>query len=138
MPFPLLKSILWLVGTVLLLAMAIAGAMAGLGWSDHVWMNEVGAVVCGGAGVVGLIPVWVLSKRLPHGAAMGFLVGILFRMAVAGTVVLVVQWSDQPYARFLSYWIAGWYLVVLTIEVKLVSSHANALVTSTTPLSETS
>ena len=44
-------------------------------------------------------------------------------MAVAGSVAIAAQWLGVDGAGTLAYWIGGWYLVVLTIEVKLVSSH---------------
>lgn len=122
--FPLGRAVLWLVGIVAVLAGVVYGVCVALGSPTGAMLNLMAAGFCGLAGVAGLLPVWFMSKSSPHGGAMGFLTGILFRMAVAGGAVLYLQWAtDWPHAQDFSIWIASWYLVVLMIEVKLVSSH---------------
>ncbi len=87
-------------------------------------LNLIGAVTCGGAGLLGLVPVWLLSRRAGmQGAAMGFLLGMLIRMGLGAAVVIGAAALGDPQARVLGFWVVGWYLVVLTTEVILLSSY---------------
>jgi hypothetical protein len=125
--FPIQRGALTLALTIAVVAAAFYVALGAVGYPTHARLSTLAAVICGGAGVIGLLPVWSLSRRHPHGAAYGFMAGILFRMVVAGGAVVVAQWVlRMPDAQPLSMWIAGWYLIVLVVEVKLVSSHVLA------------
>ena len=90
-------------------------------------LNLIGAATCGGAGLLGLVPVWLLSRRAGmQGAAMGFLLGMLIRMGLGAAVVLTAAAWGDPQARVLGFWVVGWYLLVLTTEVILLSSYLRA------------
>ncbi len=122
-----------LVGASLAVACLVYAGCLLAGHPDHGGWNLIAAAICAGAGVLGLLPTWLMSRNpaqpggVVQGAAMGFLAGMLFRMAVAGGVVVVLQFVIRhPDARPLSMWIAGWYLIVLAVEVKLVSSYVLA------------
>ena len=122
--FPIVRSATTL-GLVTLSALCFsAGVLTMLGLDRHARLDAMAALVCGGAGLIGLLPVWLLSRSMAHGAAQGFLIGVLLRMVVAGGVVVAAQWWWKlPDATALSLWIGGWYILVLMIEVKLVSNH---------------
>jgi len=125
--FPIQRAVPVLALFVAAVAFAVYFGLNALAQPAHARLNLIAALICGGAGVVGLLPVWVLSKQQPHGAAYGFMAGILFRMFVAGGAVVLAQWVLKlPDARPLSMWIAGWYLIVLVMEVRLVSAHVLA------------
>ena len=121
--FPVVRA----AAVIAVVTLVVAGlAYAGLriaGQPLHADLNLLAAAICGGTGLIALLPVWLGSKQSSHGAAFGFMAGILIRMAVAGGVVMVLTWAtDWPHAVDLSYWVAGWYLLVLLVEVKLISS----------------
>lgn len=123
-PFPIVRAVAVLGGVVLLVAAGVYLILSGLGRPVHAEQNLIAAAVCGGAGLVGLLPVWALSRNSSHGAAMGFMAGIVLRLFVAGGVVLGAQFQGYEHAQILSLWVAGWYLMVLMIEVKLVAGFA--------------
>ncbi len=121
-PFPLMRAAGTLALAVGLVLLAIHLTLDRLGYAQQIQWNLLAAAVCGGAGLVGLLPVWHLSRKHPHGAAQGFMVGILLRMAVAGGAVIVTQWVLKvPGSAGFSMWVGAWYLIVLTVEVKLVA-----------------
>lgn len=122
--FPIARSIVWLAVVVVVLATIVSGVCMAMDKPLQSQLSALAAGLCLVGGVAGFLPVWLMSKSSPHGGAMGFLTGIMLRMALVGGVVLYLQWAtDWPHAHRFSFWIAGWYLVVLMIEVKLVSSH---------------
>lgn len=125
--FPVRRATATLALAVVIVAGGIYLTLTLLDAPTHARLNLIAAAVCGGAGLVGLLPVWALSRTHQHGAAYGFMIGILLRMVVAGGAVGLAQWGLKlPDAQALSLWIAGWYLIVLAVEVKLVSSHVLA------------
>ena len=77
--FPVLRATLVLALVVSGVAAAAYYALASLGQPDHARYNVIAAAICGGAGLIGLMPVWLLSRRHPHGAAQGFRRRILRR-----------------------------------------------------------
>lgn len=121
-PFPLGRSALVLGGLVLVVAGAAHVGLSRAGWEGHVAGNLIGAVTCGGGGLLGLLPVWSMSRRDRHGAAWGFMAGILLRMIACGAVIMGLQWGGYAHAGVATFYVGGWYLLVLTAEVKLVSS----------------
>lgn len=123
--FPILRAAAWLgLWTVMLAAVVHVVLSLQDATRGFTKLNLLAAAVCGGSGLVGLLPVWWTSRNTPDAGAMGFLAGILFRMFVAGGAVLYAMWgTDWAAAQTFSLWVAGWYLAVLLIEVKLVSSH---------------
>ena len=123
-PFPIARPMAVLAGGVLALALVATGVCLALGYPGQIKLNLLAAAVCGGAGLIGLLPVWLMSRHSAYGAAMGFMAGVMFRMFVAGGIVLYTQWGlHWESASAFTFWIAGWYLAVLALEVKLVSSH---------------
>ncbi len=121
-PFPVGRAMTVMGAAVVLLAAGLFLVLRGMGWPVHATQNLIAAGVCGGSGLVGLLPTWVMSRKSRYGAAQGFLVGVVLRMFVAGAVVLAAQWGGYEHGRLLGYWVGGWYLAVLALEVKLVSS----------------
>ena len=125
-PFPFVRSALILTAAVAVLAGVAIGALSAI---DRPLMAQhcgIAAGVCLVTGLVGLFPVAWLSRQHPHGSAQGFLISILVRMLLTGAVVMVLIFNRVPGAFPLSLWIGGWYMVVLAVEVRLVSSHALA------------
>lgn len=120
--FPILRaSATLLAGTMLL-----AGTSTGLLWllqqTALSQVNFIAAVVCGLSGVIGFLPVWLLSRQHRHGAAQGFLIGMLLRMVICAAAVFTLQWAGYEHAKIAVFFFAGWYLLTLIFEVKLVSS----------------
>ncbi|MBB6430416.1 hypothetical protein [Algisphaera agarilytica] len=121
-PFPLMPSAGKVLGAALFPAGLISVGLHLLGQADHAQVNLIAAAICGVGCIVGLVPVWFLSKQHRHGAAQGFMAGMLLRVALCVTAYFALQWSGYPHAKLLVYYMAGWYLLTLMVEVKLVSS----------------
>jgi hypothetical protein len=124
--FPFVRNAAILAGISLALAGVSSGTMILLDHPIFATLNALAAGLCTVTALLALIPVAALSRAHPHGAAQGFMIGILVRMLTTASVVLVLIWQNWEHARAFSYFVAGWYMVVLIIEVKLVSSHALA------------
>lgn len=121
--FPVARAAAVLAGATLVVAGLAYAGLRLAGQPLHADLNLMAAALCGGTALIALLPVWLGSKQSSHGAAAGFMGGILIRMALAGGAVMFAQWAtDWPHAVFFSYWVAGWYLLTLLIEVKLISS----------------
>ena len=125
-PFSFVRAALILAGIVAVLAAVVCGALAGIGRPAQIRPCLLSAALCLATGLLGLIPVAWLSRKHPHGSAQGFLASIGIRMLVTGGVVVALMFNQVPGAFGLSMWIGGWYLVVLAVEARLVSSHALA------------
>lgn len=93
------------------------------GWDAQKPYAIYAGLVCGGAAIVALIPVWLLSRKSVQGAAMGFMAGILVRMALCGFAVVWGGRMEGVDRMSWSMWIAGWYMLVLVIEVGLVGRY---------------
>lgn len=126
--FPIVPAMLTLWLACVAVAVVVTGVAYATGHAEHARLSAIAALVCGGAGLMGMLPVWAMSRHSLHGAAYGFLVGILFRMLAAGGVVLAAQWWWKwDNATALALWVVGWYLLVLVIEVKLVAGYVMQL-----------
>lgn len=126
--FPVVRAAAVIAGVTLVVAGLGYAGLRLAGQPLHADLNLLAAAICGGTGLIALLPVWLGSKQSSHGAAFGFMAGILIRMAVAGGVVMVLTWAtDWPHAVDLSYWVAGWYLLILMVEVKLISSFVTTV-----------
>ncbi|MEE9405341.1 MAG: hypothetical protein V3V20_10630 [Algisphaera sp.] len=126
--FPIGRAALQLGGVVLVVTGLLYAGFTLAGQPLNAKLNLIAAAICGVSGILALIPVWLGSKASTHGGAAGFMAGILVRMALTGGIVLYLQWGTQwPHARHLSFWVAGWYLGVLLVEVKLISSYVLAV-----------
>ena len=121
--FPVARAAAVLTGVTLVVVGLTYAGLRIAGQPLHANLNLLAAAICGGTGLVALLPVWLGSKQSSHGAATGFMAGILVRMMLAGGIVMGLMWgTDWPHAQSLSMWVAGWYLLVLLVEVKLISS----------------
>lgn len=95
-----------------------------LGWDEQAGLSFAAAAVSMMIGLVGFIPVWLMSRRSSFGSAYGFMVSIVVRCVVGMVVVFWLSYgSSMPNAEDAVMWVAGWYLLVLGVEVKLVSTH---------------
>ncbi|MEM7625159.1 MAG: hypothetical protein AAF333_05975 [Planctomycetota bacterium] len=121
-PFPVLRSAGKLLGAAMFPAGLISVGLHLLGQPVHAQVNLIAAAICGVSAALALLPVWVLSKHHRHGAAQGFMAGIMLRILLCAAAVLGLQWVGYPHDRLLIYYAAAWYLVTLVVEVKLVSS----------------
>lgn len=116
---------------ILISATAVVAAMValGLGYGLGAWkqseLSTLGAAISLIGGLAGLFPVWFLSRQSLQAGAMGFMAGIVIRLVICGTAVLIARGMMESTrdARFFSIWVAGWYLALLAIEVKLLSSY---------------
>lgn len=121
-PFPLLRSAATLLVVVLLPGGLITVSLELLGQPIHSQVNLLAIGICLAGCLVGLLPVWLLSRQHRHGAAQGFMAGMMLRVLVCAAGYFALQWGGYEHAPLLLYYLAGWYLATLMVEVKLVSS----------------
>ena len=124
---------------VLVCSAAVYGMLSlWLGWNEQAGLSSAAAAVSLAIGLIGFVPVWLMSRRNSSGSAYGFVVSVAVRCLVGFAVVLWLSFgSSLPNAEDAVLWIAGWYLLVLGIEVKLVSSHVLSATRSVGPVPET-
>lgn len=108
------------IGAAMLVCMFV---LRQFGWANHVDYAMNAGVVTGAAAIVGLLPVWWFSRKSLQGAAMGFMAGMLLRMAVCGIAIVVGGRMEGVSSQAWSLWVAGWYMYVLTVEVSLVGRY---------------
>lgn len=136
--FPIVKASLTLAMVVLVVSAAVYGVLAGaLGWNQQAQLSLAGALVSLMIGLSGFVPVWLMSRGSSYGSAYGFLVSILVRCVVGGAMVAWLRWGGVPGGEAVLMWVAGWYMLVLGVEVKLISSHVLAATRGVGPMPET-
>jgi hypothetical protein len=136
--FPIVKASLTLATVLLASSATVYGLLAGVfGLSQQAGDSLIGAMVCLLIGLSGFVPVWRMSRKSAYGSAYGFLVSILVRCVVGGAAVAWLHYGGVAGAETVVMWVAGWYLLVLGVEVKLISSHVLAATKVSGPVMET-
>lgn len=137
--FPIVKASLTLIVVVLGSAACVYGLLSGVfHFESQAQPSLVGAFVSLLIGLSGFVPVWLMSRKTAYGSAYGFLVSILVRCVVGFGAVAWLRWgADYENTQTLLMWVAGWYMLVLGVEVKLVSSHVLAATSASVPMPET-
>jgi hypothetical protein len=140
LPFPIVKASLTLSAVVLVAAGAVYGVLGGaLQWHEQAGLSLIGAFIGLVIGLTGFVPVWLMSRGSSFGGAYGFMVSIVLRVVVGGAVVTwLYMGSGMANAEDALMWVAGWYMLVLGVETKLVSSHILAATRGTQTMLETS
>lgn len=137
--FPIVKASLTLIVVVLGLAACVYWLLtAVLGFQTQGQPSIVGAFVSLIIGLSGFVPVWLMSRKSVHGSAYGFMVSILVRCVVGFLAVAWLRWgSGMEDSESALMWVAGWYMLVLAVEVKLISTHVLAVTRPVAPMPET-
>ncbi len=137
--FPIVKASLMLATVLLVVTAALYGILAGLlGWHEQAGLSLIGAATSLLIGLSGFVPVWLMSRKSAHGGAHGFMVSILLRIVVGIAAVSWLRWgSGLANAEDALVWVAGWYMLVLAVEVKLISTHVLAATRGVVPMPET-
>jgi len=137
--FPIIKGSLTLTVIVLVAALCVYGLLSGVfNLNSQAQPSLVGAFISLFIGLSGFVPVWLMSRKNAHGSAYGFMVSILVRCLVGFAAVAWMRWGmagDHSQATIM--WVAGWYLLVLAVEVKLISTHVLAATSPTRVMPET-
>jgi len=118
--FPLFKSLAWLLGCTVLLAALTGGVLAALQRMDQFADAMAAMVICTALGAIGFVLMAVLSRKVAHGAAMGFMASTGIRLIGCGSVAVLAlaRGGDSMFV----YWLAGMYLALLVIEVAIVAA----------------
>lgn len=87
----------------------------------------VALAICGGCGLVALLPVAWLDRRKPGGAAYGFMIGMLVRLVGCSVGYVAVKGHLAGPASTFTYAIAGAYLFVLVVELLIIGRHVRRL-----------
>jgi len=136
--FPIVKASLTLTAVLLVSAGVVFGLLMGiLGMPKQAGLSLIGALVSLSIGLSGFLPVWLMSRRSSYGSAYGFLVSILVRCVVGAAAVAWLRWGGVPGTQAAVMWVAGWYMLVLGVEVKLISSHVLVATKVSGPVPET-
>ena len=137
--FPIVKASLTLIGIVTATTLVIYSLLAGVfKFESQAQLSLYGAAVSLIIGLSGFVPVWLMSRKSAHGSAYGFMVSILVRIVVGFSAVAWLRWgAGIDNAQHLLMWVAGWYMLVLAVEVKLISTHVLAAASPTRMTAET-
>ncbi len=136
--FPIVKASLTLCAVLLASMAVVFGLLSGVfGMSEQAGLSLIGASVSLVIGLSGFVPVWLMSRKSAYGSAYGFLVSILVRCVVGFAAVAWLRWGGVPGGEAALMWVAGWYMLVLGVEVKLISSHVLAATKVSGPVPET-
>lgn len=136
--FPIVKASTTLASVVLVAAAAVFGVLSYvLGLTEQAGLSLMGAAVSLVIGLMGFVPVWLLSRGSSHGSAYGFMVSIFVRVVVGGAAVAWLRWGGVSNGEATLMWVAGYYMLVLGVEVKLISSHVLAATQVSGPVPET-
>ncbi len=137
--FPIVKASLTLIVVVLGVAGCVYWLLTGvLGFEAQGRPSIIGAFVSLFIGLSGFVPVWLMSRKSVHGSAYGFMVSILVRCVVGFAAVAWLRWgSGMAGAETTLMWVAGWYMLVLGVEVKLISTHVLAVTNPAVLMPET-
>lgn len=137
--FPIVKVSLTLIVVVLGVAGVVYWLLTGvLGFESQGQPSILGALLSLIIGLSGFVPVWLMSRSSVHGSAYGFMVSILVRCVVGFAIVAWLRWgSGAADAEPTLMWVAGWYMLVLGVEVKLISTHVLAATSPAVPMPET-
>ncbi len=139
LPFPMAKASATLIAVVAFVGAGAYGLLVyGIGQPAQARLCVMGGAVSLLIGLTGLMPVWLMSGRHAHGSAYGFLISILVRCVVGFLAVAWLRWgSGLADAETLLMWVAGWYMLVLAVEVKVVSSHVLTATGASLSITET-
>ncbi len=137
--FPIVKASLTLAVVVGAAALLMFGLLNGVfHFENQIQPNLIGAGVSLLIGLSGFVPVWLMSRKSAYGSAYGFMVSILVRGIVGLSAVAWLQYGNgSENAQAAIMWIAGWYMLVLAVEVKLISTHVLAATTPVRAMPET-
>lgn len=136
--FPIVKASLTLIVVVLAVAACVYGLLNSvLSFETQARPSMVGAFVSLVIGLSGFVPVWLMSRKTAYGSAYGFLISILVRCVVGFVAVAWLRWgAGAGDAQTTLMWVAGWYMLVLGVEVKMISSHVLAATGASGPMPE--
>lgn len=119
--FPIVRTALIVGAAAVLLGLIGWGACTALGRAvlAHDW--ALATAVVGGAGVVGLLPAWILTPRMKGGSAWGFLAGMALRLPLCAIAILVLPKLGLTRGGAFADSVAALYLLLLLVEVAAVS-----------------
>ena len=126
-----MRNAVLLLGIGMVLGTAAAWGVGALASREQAYLCAGAAGLCFVTGVLGFVPAAIGSRRTPGGAAYGFLVGMIVRMAVCGGVAVAAQYAGGRAGRIFAIWVAIWYLIALAVEVSLLSSHTSRAAAAT-------
>jgi hypothetical protein len=78
------------------------------------------AGLCLGAALISLLPVHWRSTAAVEGAAQGFILGMLIRMAICLGGLLLIGYKTSLELSIMAGWMAGWYMMLLAVEAGLL------------------
>lgn len=125
--FPLKASLLVLlaIGVVLAIVAGVGLPAVGMQAMQAPALTAIG--LCVTFGLIGLVPVWVMDRRMEHGAAFGFLAGMGIRLiGCAAGFFIFKSYMDGAELVF-AYWTAGVYFVLLMVELWLVGQYVRQM-----------
>ncbi len=122
--FALLPAMAVTCGVMIGSTVAATAALYALGQVNQVPEALATAGLCLGASLLSLLPVYWLSCGAPEGAAQGFIIGMLLRMAICLAALLLLGYRTALDLTSLAGWMAGWYLMLLAVEVGLLVRYS--------------
>jgi len=119
--FPLVRA---------MLSVAVAaGVCAAVSWRGLPWLGAeslampatIAFAICGGFGLLALLPVALLDRLMPAGAAYGFMIGMLLRLI--GCSIAYIALDRAGYPDSFAYAMAAAYLVLLGVELAVIGPY---------------
>jgi len=126
--FPLMTSAGLIVVAAGVLDLVALGGLRLAGMANHGPSVNWALAICAGFGVLGLLPAAILDRKMPFGAAYGFMLGMLIRMIGCAAVTFAVLKRDLALPAF-TMWMGGAYLAVLLVETSILRWHLRRIPT---------
>jgi len=91
-----------------------------LGADSWAMPMTIAFAVCGGFGLIALLPVALLDRLMPGGAAYGFMIGMLLRLIGCSVVYFLL---NAAYPDNFAYCMAIAYIVLLGVEIAVIGRY---------------
>ncbi len=98
--------------------LVLAGGLClGVGRADQLQVMLMTAGLCLAAAWIALLPVAWRARHSPSGLVEGFVIGVLLRLGLTGSAVVILGGLRREAPIALGLWAVTWYLLLLGVEV---------------------
>ena len=87
--------------------------------------------------MIGLLPIWLLGRHDARGMLQGFMLSVFLRMVLSAIGVIVLGFKTSLGIVPVGLWMAGWYLVLLAVELTIIVKALDRMNSSQSQTSQT-